>query len=299
MDKKEVISKFRRCILEYTSPAGAYSVSEEGEDDMMQGGAPGGDPMGGAAPGGDPMGGDPGMGGGAPMGGDPGMGGDPMGGDPGMGGDPNAMGGDPNAMGGDPNAGATPAQPPQGFQPQGVEQGAPMDGMGADPNAQGADPMGGDPGMGGDPNAEGGDDEVIDVDDLTDSQEETEKKVDALSGKFERLMASLDSLEKRISDIDNHTNEYLGKIESEFEKRNPTPMQRMTMRSTKSAPYAMTPNEYMNNYAPDNYSPDDDNNGADDPQYKITKGDIDDFTDYNSVEKQLGGKFDLHNILGY
>ena len=299
MDKKEVISKFRRCILEYTSPAGAYSVSEEGEDDMMQGGAPGGDPMGGAAPGGDPMGGDPGMGGGAPMGGDPGMGGDPMGGDPGMGGDPNAMGGDPNAMGGDPNTGATPAQPPQGFQPQGVEQGAPMDGMGADPNAQGADPMGGDPGMGGDPNAEGGDDEVIDVDDLTDSQEETEKKVDALSGKFEKLMASLDNLEKRISDIDSHTNEYLGKIESEFEKRNPTPMQRMTMRSTKSAPYAMTPNEYMNNYAPDNYSDADDNDGADDPQYKITKGDIDDFTDYNSVEKQLGGKFDLHNILGY
>ena len=282
MDKKEYIKKFKRCILEYTSPAGAFDVSEEGEDDMMQGGDPS---MGGADP---------------SMGGDPGMGGD-------MGGDPNAMGGDPNAMGGDPNAAGGEATPPEGFQPQGVEQGAPMAGMGGDPNAQGGmDPtMGGDPNamgdpsMGGDPNAMGGDDEVIDVDDLTDSQEETEKKVDALSGKFERLMSSLDNLEKRISDIDTHTNEYLGKLESEFEKRNPTPLQRMSMRSTKSAPYGMTPNEYMNNYAPENYSDADDNNGADDPQYKITKGDIDRFTDYNSIAKEFDGKLGLHDILGY
>ena len=296
MDINEVKRKFKRCILEYTNPAGAYSVSEEGEDDMM-GGAPGGDPsMGGA----DPMGGgDPSMGGGDPMGGGA-PGGDPMGGgDPSMGGapggDPSMGGGDPS-MGGDPNAAGGEGTPPEGFQPQGVEQGAPMDGMGGgDPNA-----AGGDPSMGGeDPNAMGGDDEVIDVDDLTDSQEETEKKVDALSGKFEKLMSSLDSLEKRISDIDSHTNEYLGKLESEFDKRNPTPMQRLTMRSTKSAPYAMTPNEYMNNYAPDNYSDADDNNGADDPQYKITKGDIDDFTDYNSVAKEFGGKYGLHDILGY
>lgn len=282
MDKKEYIKKFKRCILEYTSPAGAFDVSEEGEDDMMQGG-------------------DPSMGGGDPsMGSDPGMGGD-------MGGDPNAMGGDPNAMGGDPNAAGGEATPPEGFQPQGVEQGAPMDGMGGDPNAQGGmeptmggDPNAmGDPSMGGDPNAMGGDDEVIDVDDLTDSQEETEKKVDALSGKFERLMSSLDNLEKRISDIDTHTNEYLGKLESEFEKRNPTPLQRMSMRSTKSAPYGMTPNEYMNNYAPENYSDADDNNGADDPQYKITKGDIDRFTDYNSIAKEFDGKLGLHDILGY
>ena len=300
MDKREYMEKFKRCVLEeYTSLGSRAFVDEEG-DDIAQGGAPGGDPMGGGAPmGGDPMGGGAPMGGDPMAGGDPGMGGDPMaGGDPGMGGDPE-MGGDPNAMGGDPGMGGDPnaaggGQPPQGFQPQGVEQGAPMDGMGADPNAEG-----GEPGMDGDPNAIGGDDEVIDVDDLTDSQEETEKKVDALTGKFEKLIASLDGIEKRISDIDSHTNEYLGKLESEIEKRNPTPMQRMSMRSTKSAPYAMTPNEYMNNYAPDNYSPDDDNNGADDPQYKITKGDIDDFTDYNSIANEFGGKYGLHDILGY
>lgn len=286
MDKKEYIEKFQRLILEYTSPS--FNVEEDGEDDMTQGGAPdggmapGGDM--GAAPGGDMGGADMGAGAGADMGGDPNA----------MGGDPNAMGGDPNAMGGDPNAAGGEATPPEGFQPQGVDPNAGLDGMGGDPNAQS-----GEPSMGGDPNAMGGDDEVIDVDDLTDSQEETEKKVDALSGKFERLMSSLDNLEKRISDIDGHTNEYLAKLGAEIEKRNPTPLQRMSMRSTKSAPYSMTPNEYMNNYAPENYSDADDNNGADDPQYKITKGDIDDFTDYSSVARDLGGKFDLHSILGY
>jgi hypothetical protein len=80
----------------------------------------------------------------------------------------------------------------------------------------------------------------------------------------------------------------------------PTPQQRMTMRSTKSAPYNMTPNEYMNNYAPDNYSAEDDNNGADDMQYKITKGDIDNFTDYNSIIRDLDVEHQgLKDILGY
>ena len=77
-------------------------------------------------------------------------------------------------------------------------------------------------------------------------------------------------------------------------------MQRLTMRSTKSSPCSMTPNEYMNNYAPENYSDESDNNGADDPQYKITKGDIDDFVDYNSIAKDIANnKLGLKDILGY
>ena len=218
---------------------------------------------------------------------DPGMGGDPnaMGADPGMGGDPNAMGMDPG-MGGDPNAMGGGQQPPQGFQPQGVDQNGGMDGMGGD-MSQGEGQV-------------GPDDDVIEIDDLTDAQEDTEKKVDSLSSKFEKLMSSLDGIEKRINDIDAHTNQYIGVLKGEMDKRNPTPMQRLTMRSTKSSPYSMTPNEYMNNYAPDNYSDADDNNGADDPQYKITKGDIDDFVDYSAIAKEIANnKVGLKDIFGY
>ena len=196
--------------------------------------------------------------------------------------DPNAMGGgDPNAggdaMGGDPMA------------------------MGGDPNAMGGAPMGGDPNaMGGDQNMPGPNDDVVEIDDLTDAQEDTDKKVDSLTSKFEKLMSSIDGIEKRINDIDAHTNQYLGALKGEIEKRNPTPMQRLTMRSTKSAPYDMTPNEYMNNYAPENYSDASDNNGADDPQYKITKGDIDDFVDYGSIAKDIENKkIGLNDIFGY
>lgn len=179
------------------------------------------------------------------------------------------------------------ASSPEGFGPQDVDPNASLEGMGGSPEAQPeAEPM-------------QQDDEVIDVDELTDSQEETEKKVDALVSKFEKLIGSLDSIEKRIDTIDAHTNEYLGSLKSEIEKRNPTPMQRLTMRSTKSAPYEMTPNEYMNNYAPENYSSESDNNGADDPQYKITKDDIDSFSDYSSIAREFDGKMGLKDILGY
>lgn len=264
------LKKYKRCLYEYTNAAGAYNISEEGDEmEMPQGGAPEGGEM--------PM--DPGMGteGGAPEGG-----GMPM--DPGMG-----------AEGG---AGV------EGFDPEGQE--GPMDGMGAD----GEMPM--DPGMGAEGEMPMGDtmqpnDEVIDVDDLIQSQESAEKKIDAMNAKFEKLMGAVEVLvkqnaqrDKEAAEAEKRAAEQQARLESELEKRIPTPQQRMTMRSTKSAPYAMTPNEYMNNYAPENYSDEDDNNGADDMQYQITKDDIDRFTDYNSIAKELDIDHQgLRDILGF
>ena len=273
MNNKEFLTKYKRCLYEYTNAAGSFELSEEGEEmEMPQGGAPEGEmtpeagaDMGGAMP--DPEG-EAQMGGEMPM-------------DPGMG-----------AEGG---AGV------EGFNPEGQEQ--PMDGMGAE--ADGMNPeMGGEMPMGDtmQPN-----DEVIDVDDLTQSQESAEKKIDAMNAKFEKLMGAVEVLvkqnaqrEKEAADAERRASEQQAKLEAELEKRIPTPQQRMTMRSTKSAPYAMTPNEYMNNYAPENYSAEDDNNGADDMQYQITKDDIDRFTDYASIAKELDVDHqNLHDILGF
>ena len=270
MDNKKYLDKFNRCIYEYTSLG---AVLDEGDEEM------GGDmPM------------DPGMEGGAPEGGDmpmdPGMeGGTPEGGDMPM---------EPGMEGGAPEGGV------EGFNPEGEE--GPMDGMGGDPNAEGGDmPM--EPGM----DTMQPDDEVIDVDDLTKSQESAEKKIDAMNSKFEKLMGAVEVLikqnaekDKAAAEAEKRANERQAQIEAELEKRMPTPQQRMTMRSTKSAPYSMSPNEYMNNYAPDNYSDADDNNGADDTQYQITKDDIDRFTDYASIAKELDVDHQgLHDILGF
>ena len=223
-----------------------------------------------------------------------GMGGDPaMGGDPSMGGgDPNAgmegMGGDP-AMGGDPSMGG--GQGPEGFDPQGGDPNAGMEGMGGDPGMTGGETM-------------QSDDEVIDVDDLTKSQEQAEKKIDKMNDKFEKLMGAVETLIAQNKEMERREAEAKAEFQAEFqaelEKRIPTPKQRMTMRSTKSAPYSMSPNEYMNNYAPENYSDADDNNGADDAQYQITKDDIDRFTDYNSIAKDLDIEHQgLRDILGF
>ena len=144
------------------------------------------------------------------------------------------------------------------------------------------------------------DEEVIDVDDLTKSQEQAEKKIDRMNARFDKLMQGIETLIQQNKEREEREAEREKSIEAEIDKRIPTPMQRLTMRSTKSAPYAMTPEEYMNNDAPENYSADDDNNGADDPQYKITKADIDNFTDYNSIAKDLDIEHQgLKDILGY
>ena len=277
-NNSEFLKKYKRCLYEYVNAAGSYDVSEEGEEEM----------------GGAPMDGDPAMGGEGPNDGMEGMGGDPaMGGDPSMGGgDPNAgmegMGGDP-AMGGDPSMGG--GQGPEGFDPQGGDPNAGMEGMGGDPGMTGGETM-------------QSDDEVIDVDDLTKSQEQAEKKIDKMNDKFEKLMGAVETLIAQNKEMERREAEAKAEFQAEFqaelEKRIPTPKQRMTMRSTKSAPYSMSPNEYMNNYAPENYSDADDNNGADDAQYQITKDDIDRFTDYNSIAKDLDIEHQgLRDILGF
>jgi hypothetical protein len=194
-------------------------------------------------------------------------------------------------MGGDPSMGG--GQGPQGFNPEGGDPNAGLDGMGGEMPAE-------DPSANNDPNAMQPDDEVIDVDDLIKSQEAAEKKIDKMNDKFERLMGAVEALIAQNKQAEEREMRAKSEFKSELEKRMPTPQQRMTMRSTKSAPYSMTPNEYMNNYAPENYSPEDDNNGADDMQYKITKGDIDNFTDYNSIIKDLDVEHQgLKDILGY
>ena len=277
MRKDDIKKKFDKLVLyEYTNLGD--TIDEVGEDQVqypMAGGdqGMGGDPM----AGGDQGMMDTGMGGDPMAGGDPGVGGDPMaGGDPGMGGDPMAGGG-----------GEEPASPPEGFSPQGVDQNAGLEGMGGDQQQNDEQPM------------NDTEEEVIDVDDLTDSQEKTEKKVDSLTDKFSSVISALKTIVKKIDDSDKRTSDLIANIKGEVEKRNPTPMQRLSMRSAQSAPYAISPETYMEKYAPENYSAEDDNNGADDPQYKITKADIDNFTNYGEIAREFKNKNSLRDIFGY
>ena len=237
----------------------SFAPIEEADDDPNQpqdpmgaGGAPGQDPMGGGMPG--PNGGMPGpdaMGGADPMGG--GMPG-PDGGMP----DPNA---DPNAA-----AGGMPGQDPA---------------MGG--GMPGADPMAGGMPDGLDEEEPEEEDDVIDVDDLTDAQEKVNDKVNSVGrdlgkvdSRIEKLIGAIETLQTMF----DKNNQEIADLKTEFEKRNPTQTEKLNLRSLDSYPFKVKPTDFWKDKAGNsNYSAYADNEEPTTQEYVITNDDVDDFTE--------------------
>lgn len=235
-----------------------------------------------------------------------------MGSDPNAGGDPNAMGADstagadPNAMGGDPNAGmAGDDGSGEGVDPN----------TGMDPNAMGDDPnaMEGDPNaMDADPNAMDGemsapedDEDVIDVDDLTNAQEKLNDKenavgrhVEKVDDKLKQLGQVLDKIEQM---IDNNNSE-IEALKGEFKKRNPTQTEKLNLRSLDSYPFNVKPTDYWKQKGMDsNYEAYADNQEPTTQEYKITNDDVDNINDNeiaNSFFIDDDLKQDINKIFG-
>lgn len=179
-----------------------------------------------------------------------------------------------------------------------------MDGGGQPQGVDGFDPQGGSPdqgieGMGGQPMAGPNDmpsqetpetdasseDVVIDVDDLTRAQKEAEEKIDKMNGKFETLMGAIETLIKQNKERDEREKAREEQMKAELDKRLPDDTQKLAMRSIKSTPYGISPNDYMKDNLPDNYTVGDE--AEEKPKYTITKGDIDNITDFNTIAKEL------------
>ena len=241
-------------------------VDEDGEEDPNAAPAPDA-----AAPGGDPaaMGGDP-----AAMGGDPNAapGGDPAA----MGGDPAAMGGGPAAMGGDPNAAAGGATPPEGFNPQG--EFGPT----------------GDPAPAGELDQPAPDDDVIDISDFTDSQEKMEDDIDKIDGKFAKVMKAIGAFEELLRSND----EKIEDLKAEFERRNPTQVEKLGIQQANSYPFNVNPNEYWKEKeATSNYSTEPDDNGKEQGQYVITADDVNGDVNWKGIYDSLNDDFLYHQTL--
>lgn len=263
MAKKEsYLDKFKRlALLEYVSLGNV--LGEEGDDS--------GDPAG------------------------------PQGASDGRASDPSQGGAD---MGGMPQDGG--AMPPQGLSPQStavddpdMEGGTPQS-NGAMHSQDGTD-MGGMP-QGGEMLDMGGgnpedDVEEIDVDDLVDSQEETEKKVAKLMKKFsgaaDKMMTAIDTLSSKI----DASADRLSKLEAEFEKRNPTPIEKISMRTSDSYPFGQTVDDYWENKeATSNYRVDNVENKE--PEYTITKDDVDNISDYQNIAREMNSRrYSLSDLL--
>lgn len=84
------------------------------------------------------------------------------------------------------------------------------------------------------------DDEVIDVDELTQSQEATEYKIDGVDDRLSKIYAVV----QKFSDQLERNEESIMALKDEFEKRNPTEEEKLNLRSQSSYPYSETPKDY-------------------------------------------------------
>ena len=142
------------------------------------------------------------------------------------------------------------------------------------------------------------DDEVIDVDELTQSQEDTEEKVDdihvTMEKGFDKLLHVVSKLDKMI----DASTANMEQIRQEIEKRNPTPLEKLNMRAANdSYPFNVSPNEYWQaKEASSNYRLGGDDDG-DAEQYTITQGDIDKISDFRTISKELNDSEFNQNLL--
>ncbi len=128
------------------------------------------------------------------------------------------------------------------------------------------------------------DDDVIDVSDLTDAQKETEEKVEKYGEEFNKVFRLLGQWEELIKS----NNEKIEDLKAEFEKRNPTQVEKLSMQTAKSGPFSVNPEEYWNEKEKtSNYSTENDNNGVGQEQYTITKDDIEKPGDWKSISDSM------------
>ena len=236
--------------------------------------------------------------------------------------DPNAQGGMP-PQGGD--MGAPNGMPPQGGdmgadpsqQDPNAQGGMPPQDMGADPSQQDPNAQGGMPPQGGDMGADpsqmegmgdmptDGDEEnteELSVDDLTNAQEKLNDKMNSLGNDFVDTKGQMDkvvSAIEKLNDIISNNNSQIEDLKSEIERRNPTPTEKLELRSVNdSYPFNVSPKDYWkdkeqnSNYeaAPDA-----------EKEYTITDDDLNDIND-SEIAKTFDDDYeeglDINRIFG-
>ena len=119
---------------------------------------------------------------------------------------------------------------------------------------------------------ESGDDTVeVDVTDIVDKAEETRNEIDALTSKMDDLLGKFGDLEGQISGMDQVIDK-IESLEKEIEERNPTPVEKLEMRSMDSYPYSVTLTDFWKDK--EGYDVSDEK----EEEYVITQKDVDDFS---------------------
>ena len=119
---------------------------------------------------------------------------------------------------------------------------------------------------------EGGEDTVeVDVTDIVDKAEQTRTEIEGMTAKMDELLGKLGDLEGKVGDMDQVIDKIDG-LEKEIADRNPTPVERLEMRSMDSFPYSVSLTDYWDDK--EGY----DVGGKEEEKYTITQKDVDDYS---------------------
>jgi hypothetical protein len=130
----------------------------------------------------------------------------------------------------------------------------------------------------------GTDEETIEVDvtDIVDKTEETKASVDGMGEKMEELLSKLSDLESQVTDMDGVINK-IDNLEKEIERRNPTPVERLEMRSMDSFPYSVKLTDFWKDK--EGYQA-----TEQEEEFTLTQSDVDNFD-----EKEIRSSFESNN----
>ena len=149
------------------------------------------------------------------------------------------------------------------------------DPFGGDEEASETDPFGGEEGMEVEDEfatEEGGEETVeVDVTDIVDKAEQTRTEIEDMTAKMDELLGKLGDLEGKVGDMDQVIDKIDG-LEKEIAERNPTPVERLEMRSMDSFPYSVSLTDYWTDK--EGY----DVGGEEKEEYVITQKDVDDYS---------------------
>lgn len=145
----------------------------------------------------------------------------------------------------------------------------------------------------------GEEDEVVDVDDLTKSQEATEYKIDGVDDRLAKIYAVVQKFGKQL----DKTQDEIMSLKDEYEKRNPTEQEKLNIRSQSSYPYSESPKDYWENKVKDDPKYEimfnnDVSPSEEQKQFKIKKNDISGLN-MKDISDSLNLKQDLNKYLGF
>lgn len=124
---------------------------------------------------------------------------------------------------------------------------------------------------------EASDEVELDVTDLVNNTDEAKASADKANNNTELLLQKLTNLEEKLSSMENVSNK-IEELEKEMIKRNPTPVEKLEMRSLSSYPYS----QKLTDYWADKEGAYDVMDKEKEKEYVLTKQDVDsDYSDTN------------------